>query len=443
MRSGFCAAFIALVIAALPGNSALAHYLFIKLGAQAEAGRSAEVYFSERATAGDPRFTAKIAQTQLWMQAAPGEFSPLTVRAAADRLRAMVPAEGAVSVSGRCVYGVLQREVPFLLVHYPKAISGPPDALAALKPCGHTPLEILAKLRGDQIELQAIRDGKPLAKCKFTTVDEDLANEELTADDGGRATWRPGAPGQYAVYIRHDIHTEGTHDGKLYHETREFATLAFEWPLEHAKANPAAVKMFQDAVAARAAWKKFPGFSAEISGSVDGRRFAGQATVAADGSIKLKTDDDATADWVEDQLTSIVRHRQAPPNSDSPPVLYFADQDQTHPLGRLLTFVGGQFASSYRVRDDEIVVVNRKLGDLNMTITVLENERNVDGKLLPRAYTVQYWDAKTGQLARTESIQNRWTRVGNCDLPTELTVTTASDSGLSVRSLRFEKHKSP
>src|SRR5262249_49578836 len=132
----------------------------------------------------------------------------------------------------------------------------------------------------------------------------------------------------------------------------------------------------------------------------------------------------------------------AKPAGDRPkPVLRFADDDVEHPLGRLLIFEGGRFASSYRVKDRQIVVVNRHLGKQLMTITVLDNERNRDGHFLPRSYTVQYWDAATGDLRRTETIHERWQRVGAWDLPTLHTVTLASDGGLAVRSVTLAKHQ--
>jgi hypothetical protein len=106
-----------------------------------------------------------------------------------------------------------------------------------------------------------------------------------------------------------------------------------------------------------------------------------------------------------------------------------------------LVFEGGRFASSYRVKDKQILVVNRHLGRLNMTITVLDNERNRDGGFLPRSYTVQFWDAATGELRRTETVQERWQRLGSWDLPTLHTVTTASETGLSVRSFTLSKHQ--
>ena len=110
-------------------------------------------------------------------------------------------------------------------------------------------------------------------------------------------------------------------------------------------------------------------------------------------------------------------------------------------MGRLLAFEGGHFATSYRVKDRQITTVNRLLDGKNMTITVLDNERNAEGKFLPRSYTVQYWDDATGKLERTESVVDRWTRIGKWDLPTEHTVSTSSDGALSVRTLTLSGHE--
>src|ERR1700751_4465859 len=91
----------------LPVAPAWAHFLFIRILPPAEGGRAAEVYFSELAEAGDPRFINKIAKTELGMQQTPGRFTALKVHKATDRLRAWLPEEGAIVVVGRCVYGVL------------------------------------------------------------------------------------------------------------------------------------------------------------------------------------------------------------------------------------------------------------------------------------------------------------------------------------------------
>ena len=289
--------------------------------------------------------------------------------------------------------------------------------------------------------LTLLREGKPVPGAVFTTVDDDLANEEVKADAAGKAIWKPPSPGYYCIYTKLVSKTPGEWKGKPYSEIREFATIAFRWPLVRTDADADAVTAFQRALAARATWEQFPGFAAEISGSVDDRPFTGKATVAAGGEITVELDEGVVKHWVDDQLHSIVNHRLPVPKEGRAPTLRFADNNTAHPLGRLLTFEGGQFASSYRVLGDRITVVNRNLGSQNMTITVLDDVLNAEGKQLPRSYIVQYWNAENGALDRTESISNRWVRVGNYDLPASVVVTTASQSGLTVRTLNLAKHR--
>ena len=158
----------------------------------AEGGRAVEVYFSELAEAGDPRFIDKIAQTQLWVQRSPNEFKSLAVRKTFDRLRSHLPASGSLMVVGACQYGVLTRDqTPFLLRHYPKAIAGRPAELNRLTPFGKFPLEIAATIRDDEIRMVAFLDGNPLPKAEFTTVDAKLVNTKLTADEKGQVVWKP------------------------------------------------------------------------------------------------------------------------------------------------------------------------------------------------------------------------------------------------------------
>ncbi len=428
--------------------SAQAHFLFIQVGPHAEAGRQVEVFFSERATAGDPKFVDKVAHTELWRQDEPGRFAPLTVNRGTDRLRAYLPSNQSVSVVGRCEYGVLKRDKSFLLRYYPKAVSGKPADVAKFVRYESIPLEIMPTFAGDSVTLTVLREGKPLAKTVLTTIDADLSNEELTTDAAGQATWRPKTPGQYAVYVKHVVPQAGTQNGAAYDEIREFATLAFDWPLGESPVDAAAVAMFERAIAARAAWSDFKGFSARASVFLDDRRSEGRVTVKADGDVSFtgepKLDDEAAQEWVRGQLHSLVIHRVPSSGIQSPPVLSFAESashGEEHPLGRLLNFHGGRFASTYRIRDDEITVVNRNLGRENMSLQMLESERNAERKVLPRAYQVQYRDAETGAITRVETFRNRWQRVGKLDLPESLTQTVSSESGVSVRSLKLQSLK--
>lgn len=162
-RSRWVGAMFAGVVLLNLANQAHGHFLFIGIGPQAEAGRSAEVYFSEQAEAGDPKFVAKIAHTKLWVQTKPGEFRELPVRPAADRLRSALPSDRSLSVVGECEYGVLARpmQTPFLLRYYPKAVAGNSDELNRLTPRREIPFEIQATFESNGPDKSSRRARSP------------------------------------------------------------------------------------------------------------------------------------------------------------------------------------------------------------------------------------------------------------------------------------------
>ncbi len=164
-------------------------------------------------------------------------------------------------------------------------------------------------------------------------------------------------------------------------------------------------------------------------------------TVSAGGEVTVSTEEEIVSPWIKERLDSIVLHRLASAPDKTTPTVYFGDQNLSHPLGRLVVFQGGQFASSYRIKDNQLMVVNRQRGKTNFTITILENDFNAEGKVLPHSYALQYWDAATGQLQRTEAVQERWQRVNGLDVPVLHRVTEASAAGLLVRTLRLSGHK--
>jgi hypothetical protein len=437
--------FLTSIFLCLASSQASAHFLFVRITPPAEGGRAAEVTFSDNAQAGDAMFVDKIAHTKLWLQNSSGSFQALAVNKAADHLRSPLPGSGSLAVIGACEYGVLTRKTSFLLRYFPKAIAGKPEELNRLQPFKEVPVEIIAKATPEGLQLQALQDGKPFPGALFqTAVKEGEIGTVMKADNEGKATWKPPA-GDHSLYFSAITKKAGERSGKKYEEIRDFATLAFTWPLASQRADPKAVALFQQALASRGHWKDFPGFSAHIQGHADGRPFSGTVTIQAGGVVDAKIADQNAQGWVQDQLESIVLHRGAGNSSrstgKSEPIIRFADNETDHPLGRLLVFEGGRFASSYRVKDGQIKVVNRHMGKENMTITVLENKRSKDNGYLPRTYTVQYWDAIKGNLRRTETIQDRWLRIGSWDLPAAHTVAVASDTGLAVRTFTLSKHQ--
>jgi hypothetical protein len=220
-----------MTLCACAASPAHAHFLFIRVEPVADGATvpRAEVFFSEQATAGDPKFVDKIDHTRLWQAAAGGEFKPLVMNKGTDRLTATLLDGAPGAVVGFCEYGVLTRDVSFLLRYYPKAIVGDPQKLPTLPPRERKAPEIMATFSEEGVTLTVVRDGKPLQEAVFTTVDEDLGGEELKADATGRAIFKPRAAGYYCVYTKLVTKQAGEVGGKAYVEILEFPTLAFPW----------------------------------------------------------------------------------------------------------------------------------------------------------------------------------------------------------------------
>jgi hypothetical protein len=221
--------------------------------------------------------------------------------------------------------------------------------------------------------------------------------------------------------------------------------LAFFVPLARAdekKENPEASKLLSDARAARAEWTGFTGFSAEIEVNIDGTIHKGKVDVDHKGKVQLSgIGDTAVENQLKRQLSSIVGHRLADGGDQKTPCA-FADDQAHHPLGRAIDVLNDEFHSSYRIRDRQVIVVNRAMKDTRFTITVLENKLNEEKQYLPAHYVVNYWDAKSGALKRSESFRQEWVRVGKFDLPaTSLVVTAAPDGKLETRELKLTNHK--
>jgi hypothetical protein len=206
--------------------------------------------------------------------------------------------------------------------------------------------------------------------------------------------------------------------------------------------DPVATRLLADARAARATWNAdFPGFTADVVVNFDGQVSKGQARVSADGKVTLTgLDKDAEA-WVRRQLGSQVVHRfefRGP----GPTPCAFADDHVDHPLGRLIRVLNDELHSSYRIRDDQIMVVNRQTTEGRFAITMQENRTNAEGKFLPVSYCVHYWDAD-GRLTRSEAHYNAYQRVGVYDLPATVRIVYAGGDadGQSVKSLTLSAHQ--
>lgn len=474
----WCYTLLLLSVLALPVQ---AHFIWI---VPAENHKSAQVVFSDELAPDDNVPVSKIAETKLFARGADNNVQALSWKKAGNAYQITLP-PGAATVGGTCVYGVLAKGgAPFLLVYHPKSVLGPsPEKLrsAVGTHWSRQDLDIvLSQPAGGQglCQGQVLWHGKPLPHAEVV-IQLPGADETIKEKVNVRGQFTfplPKQAGPVAIRARFEDEKEGVFQDHPYKLAKHYATLvvpagaltatasaaaAGEEAPAGAKSvpeDPAASKLLKDARAARATWKDFPGFRADVELNHNGTIQRGKLTVSAAGKVELEgIENEADHKWAREQLRSLVAHRMDNASDRDTPCA-FLDDNKHHPLGRAIRVLNDELHSSYRIRDRQIIEVFRQMGDkVRFKITVLKNHLTPEKKFLPTTYVVNTWNARTDQLISSMSFQEAWTRIGNYDLPATLLIVTArgaaparaasaADDGgqsdlLDVRELRFRHYK--
>jgi len=455
---------LSLVMLVLLSSMARAHFIWI---VPDKDGKAVQVVFSDTPKPDDPKLLPKIAKTEVFAR---GERDkPVTVKwtEGKDAYQVMVP-DAKTAITAICNYGVVEKGKgePFLLKYSATALVRPGLGMdLSPRPDG---MELTASYlparseAGEGLLIVVGFRGKPLADAEVLLVPAEGETKEVKSNEQGYAPFgllKDLKPGVYGVRVRHVEAKAGEHDGKKYKEIRHYTTLTFRVADEKAKgaadspkADPAATKLLAEARAARALWKDFPGFNADIEVNFDGKASKGKVQVSPEGKLKLEGLDKDQEAWTRRELGSIVGHRLDSGSPRDTPCA-FTDDVKDHPLGRSIRVLNDELHSSYRVRGKEIVVVNRTMKDRRFTITVLESIANADGKYLTTSFVVDYWNLESGELLRSDAFSQTWTRVGKFNLPVLTRLIGAArekpagaaggdaEPGYSAKSLTLSNHK--
>jgi hypothetical protein len=187
----------------------------------------------------------------------------------------------------------------------------------------------------------------------------------------------------------------------------------------------------------------FGGFSATVTLSTDSATTEGTVAVRAPRDLILDLDvSEEDAGWVRQEIASIAGHRWPTPyeQSDGRWTLTLSD-DSANPLGQSIKVHDDPFDSGYRVRDGKISQVLRKMGPTRFTITMLDHQPAVDGRLLPSLFTVTFWDTENDRLTRSDAYTDSYVVVDGVTVPSYRRVVTFKDDGQSVRELSISNHK--
>lgn len=199
----------------------------------------------------------------------------------------------------------------------------------------------------------------------------------------------------------------------------------------------AATKLYQAAREARAVWRDFPGFTADVTVSFNGKQTQGKLTADKDFKVKLTLDDESLSEWSLPKLRSVIGHRKYRVQKPIPAT--FADQQVNHPLGRLVNIDDKNV--SFRLQDNVMTEVQRRSDKMWFTISTLDVWRTKEGAVLPRDTSVTYRNPKTGAITSNRSNTFTFSRVGNYDLPaTMLTVECGENFERNIGSIKLSNH---
>jgi uncharacterized GH25 family protein len=431
---------LAMVVLGAALTTARAHFIWII----PEADNKAKVVFSDSLAPDGNVDIKKISGTKYYVRNAAGKVNATAATLGKDAYLINLLSDDVRIVAAVCDYGALQRgdSKPFHLIYTAKLLLQPIDA----KPLDELPLEIVP-VSSDARRLVVLYKNKPVPDAEVVILPPDAEKETtLKTDAQGEFTIADLKPGTYGFRARHVAAARGELDRKNYEEVRTYATLVMKLGTSNttaapgeAKSDPEATRWLAEARAARAEWAHFPGFKADVEVNLSGQVSHGKVQVDAKGKLTLSDLDPTAEKWAKPILSSVVSHRLAGAAEMDTPCC-FVSRDVDHPLGREVRVLTDEMHSSYRIKDRQIMVVNRAMKESRFSITMQENIKNAEGKFLPANYVVHYWDAHSGQLQRTEAHTQTWTRVDIFDLPVFARVITA-DKELTVRSLTLSNHK--
>lgn len=357
-------------------------------------------------------------------------------------------------------YGILQRgETPPYMLRYEAQLlagTGGPQSLAQLARLSQIKTELplsvsLQPIGADKLGVTVLLNGKPVAAevAHRGPAATDMAKDKTSPE--GVLELPVTASGWYHVRISAEDGKPTTFQGKEGKFTRTYLSLMFnaaggarpavvpaaQVAAAAPKPDADAVRLLKDAQDARANWKEdFPGFTADAVYWTNGKEVRGKITVGADLKVIYDLGDKDAEATLRPSFGSLVAHRRGGPSEDYNAT--WRDPDP-HALGRAIN-LNDDLGSFYRIRDRQILQVNRSMGAQRFTTDVLENETTKFG-FLPKVWTVAFFDTKSNVMSRVSTTRATWTWIGDVFLPATLEVVTAQGDKTTVNRLVLSNQK--
>jgi hypothetical protein len=190
-----------------------------------------------------------------------------------------------------------------------------------------------------------------------------------------------------------------------------------------------ASEMFRKAYENRYAWNsQFPGYTAVAAIKMGKEEYKGEIRLKPDLSVEVTGIDNKDASQaVKDLLSMIVIHRRQTPfavahkgNS-----FKFGSTDKN---GFVEIFQEGKVKAHYKVSQNQLKQVNRLLGDIAVTVDVLDFEETPEGYLATKYRTI-FRQPQSGKAMGTQEDKDTYEKISGYYLPTSKVVRSVDEKG--------------
>ena len=161
----------------------------------------------------------------------------------------------------------------------------------------------------------------------------------------------------------------------------------------------------------------FAGFRSKLVVHADGEFHEGWMEFRPPITLEVEFADGEVRKSVKSTVRSLLSHRMAPKRSakSTQDSIAYADMDH-HPLGRRIA-LGDKYGSTYRIRDNRILEVDRKTKDHRLLISVIETRTTRFGKYLPTHFFVATFDKDSGRVKQSSAYSDFYQEIGGEYLP--------------------------
>jgi len=211
--------------------------------------------------------------------------------------------------------------------------------------------------------------------------------------------------------------------------------------------DPAAKELLRRAYEKTSRWGDgFPGFKSDLLVNENGETYKGKVSVVTpretDVTLDVPAEKEPLLRWAQNQVAMMATHRASRPfeAADGQYPITFGEPHANHPLGRQILIHGDGMNSRYRIAEDRIQQIDRRMERIRFTINIEEAMTTADGKFLTTQYVVYYF-SPDGNLSRVESFTDKPFELQGIYLPGYRRVIANDAGAIVVRTLQFSNHE--